>query len=104
MSIAFFWFPILLVHSTSSVAPEPVSTAATEFATAVTKRADAGWQLRDLHSSYDSDGLQLSMTLASAKRAERISVRYHSESQSLADSRIALDLGAFVADEDECGC
>jgi hypothetical protein len=89
MSIPAFLIPILLAHSAGQLAPEPASKAASpaaaSWAAAITKRADAGWQLRDLSSSHGADGVFLSMTLASARRAERLTVNYDQGSQSFGD-------------------
>jgi hypothetical protein len=90
MNIAFFWLPIVLAHTAPVPATPEVIPAGAAWAQAVSRRADAGWHMRDLTSSHDGQGIEISLTLASKTKAERLSLRYQPESESFSDFSKAI--------------
>lgn len=85
MNIAFFWFPIVLAHTTPAAAPAQEIPAGPAWAQAVTERADKGWHLRGVESNHDAQGISISLTLASDSKAEQFSVRYAPSDKSFTD-------------------
>jgi hypothetical protein len=88
MNIVFFWLPVVLAHTTADPVTVPAKAdipAAQAWADAVTERADQGWHLRDMATSQDSDGIQISLTLASSDHAELFSLSYQVGESSFAE-------------------
>ncbi len=89
INLVYFWFPLVLAHSTPApppvAAPEQVIPAAQAWTDALVNRADRGWELRDLDSSYDEDTIKISLTMASDARAERLTISYQTGSESFSE-------------------
>ncbi len=76
MSIPLFWLPFLAAH-TAPISPAPLHIdAAPRFAHAFTELADAGYQLRDLHTHMSAKGGEVELVLASDHDAQALSLRF----------------------------
>jgi hypothetical protein len=100
MNLVFFWFPVVLAHSTPApgppapkATPERVIPAEQAWADGLSKRSDLGWELRDLDSSHAGETIEISVTMASQAHAERFRISYQMDSESFSDfSREAVTL------------